>query len=522
VHWLRVCYARLGALSPWRRRGVAVALGALGAAAFAPVHAVPAMLVSLIGLFWLIQGSQSRRKAFSVAWFWGFGQFAAGNFWIANSFLIDAPRFGWMIPPIIGGLSAFLALYPGLIGAVLWRKDDLGPARILAFASLFTIGEWLRGHVLTGYPWNLVAYVWDADLWNLGPAMMQSAVLWGSWGLGFATVLIFTLPAMFGRATNRRHLAAFSGGLVLLAALCLGGAWRLGGAIDAHVPDVRLRIVQANISQAEKMQGDLGLAHLEKHVALTRNTPGFEKATHVIWPESAANFYIDRNPDLRQFIATAAPPDGALLTGTIRGWPQQGDLEQVWNSLAVVDNAGKILAHADKAHLVPLGEYVPLRDYFPFINKLTPGSMNFSAAPEPQTVTVPGAPDAGPLICYEVIFPGAVTNTRIRPEWLVNVTNDGWFGISPGPYQHFTAARFRAVEEGMPLIRAANTGVSGIIDSYGRIESVSSLGTEAVLDGLLPVALEATPFARWGLWPAFILVTIGIIPILAGRPSAQR
>jgi apolipoprotein N-acyltransferase len=514
VHWLRLCYARLGALSPWRRRGAALLLGVLGASAFAPVHAVPAMALSLIGLFWLIQGSLTRRCAFSIAWFWGFGHFAAGNFWIANSFLIDAAKFGWMIPPIIGGLAAFLALYPGLVGAALWRRDDLGPGRVLAFAALFTIGEWLRGHVFTGYPWNLTAYVWEVS-----PAMMQSAALWGAWGLGFVTVLLFTLPAMWGRGTDRRHSGALMAGLALLAALWLGGAWRLANAIDVPVPDVRLRIVQANISQAEKMRGGFGLQHLEKIVALTRGTPGFENATHVVWPESAANFFLDQEPGLRQFIATAAPPAGALLAGTIRGRSESGELAEIWNSMAVINAAGTVLGYADKAHLVPLGEYVPMRDFFPFINKLTPGSMDFTAASGPQTVAVPGAPDAGPLICYEVIFPGAVTAPN-RPQWLVNVTNDGWFGISPGPYQHFSASRFRAVEEGLPLIRAANTGISGIIDSYGRIQSISPLGTEAVIDGSLPGALRPTLFARWDYWPMFILVTIGIIPLVTGRRPA--
>ena len=512
--FIAACYARFGALSPWRRRGAAVLLGAFGALAFAPVHAVPAMLVSLVGVFWLIQGSSTRKAAFGIAWFWGFGQFAAGNFWIANSFLLDAAKFGWMIPPVIGGLAAFLALYPALVGAVLWKKDDLGAPRILAFAALFTIGEWLRGHVLTGYPWNLMAYVWD----GVTP-MMQSAALWGSWGLGFVTVLIFTLPAVFGRTPQKRDLIALGGGVALLAVLFAGGAVRLSGATSEHVPGVNLRIVQANISQAEKLQGGFGLQHIEKQVALTRNTPGFANTTHVVWSESAANFFLDREPNLRQFIATAAPPGGALLTGTLRGTPSTGTVTEVWNSAVVIDSGGNVLAHADKAHLVPLGEYVPLRDYFPFINKLTPGSLNFSAAPGPQTIAVPGAPAVGPLICYEVIFPGAVTAEE-RPQWLANVTNDGWFGISPGPYQHFTASRFRAVEEGLPLIRAANTGVSGIIDSYGRIESLSPLGTEAVIDGLLPVALPSTPFARWGLWPIVILVTIGITPILTGRRSA--
>ncbi|TDQ78593.1 apolipoprotein N-acyltransferase [Dongia mobilis] len=511
MHRLAQCYARLGSLSPWARRSLAVLLGALGALAFAPVNAIPAMAVALVGLFWLIQSAPTRRRAFNVAWFWGFGHFAAGNFWIANSFLIDAARFGWMMPPVIGGLAAFLALYPGLVGAALWRRDDLSPGRILAFAALFTIGEWLRGHVLTGYPWNLTAYVWDASV-----AMMQSVALWGAWGLGFVTVLVFTLPAMLGAATGRRQLLFLGGGLALLAGLWLGGSLRLDAAASAHVPDVRLRIVQANISQAERMLTDPGLRHLEKHVALTRMTPGFGESNVVVWPESGADFFLERKPDLRQFIATAVPPGGTLLTGTIRGWPETGKISEIWNSLTVLDGSGNLLATADKAHLVPLGEYVPLRDLFPFINKLTPGSMDFSAAAGPQTIAVPGAPDAGPLICYEVIFPGAVTNP-VRPQWLVNITNDGWFGISPGPYQHFVAARFRSVEEGLPMVRAANTGISGIIDSYGRIEAISELGTEAVLDGALPVALPATVFARWGLWPVILLVTIGIIPLLLQR-----
>lgn len=519
MRFMTACYARLGALSPWRRRGLAVLLGAFGALAFAPVHGIPAMVVSLVGLFWLIQGSVTRKRAFGIAWFWGFGQFAAGNFWIANSFLLDAAKFGWMVPPVIGGLAAFLALYPALIGAALWKKDDLGAARILAFAALFAVCEWLRGHVLTGYPWNLVAYVWD----GVAP-MMQSAALWGSWGLGFVTVLIFTLPAIFGRAApehlpRRRDVVAVGGGVVLLAALWIGGAVRLASAPPAHVPGVNLRIVQANISQVEKLQGSFGIEHLKKQVALTRNTPGFDKVTHVIWSESAAHFFLDREPTLRQFIASAIPDEGALLTGTIRGTPATGDIAEIWNSMVVMDDGGQILAHADKAHLVPLGEYVPLRDYFPFINKLTPGSLNFSAASGPQTVLVPHAPAAGPLICYEVIFPGAVTASA-RPQWLVNVTNDGWFGISPGPYQHFTASRFRAVEEGLPLVRAANTGISGVIDSYGRIESMSELGTATVVDGLLPVALPPTPFARWGILPAIILVTIGVTPMWTGRRAA--
>ncbi len=510
--------AWVGALDGWRRRGFAALLGLLSGLAFAPVHIVPMMAVSLIGLYWLVQAAGTRRRAFNVAWFWAFGHFAAGNFWIANSFLLDAARFGWMIPPVLGGLAAFLALYPALAGAVIWRKGDLSPARIIAFAGIWVIGEWLRGHVFTGYAWNLVAYVWDVS-----PAMMQSASVWGSWGLGVFTIAIFTLPASLGSPDQgiARHARSATGvALALLVALWGVGLWRLAGDTGAHVPGVKLRIVQANVSQAEKLKGGFSAQHFEKHLRLTREKAGLDTITHVIWPESAIPFVLDRDPALRQMIASVIPPKGALLAGTIRGWPSEGDYEKIWNSLVVMNAAGEIIGSADKAHLVPLGEYVPMRKLFPFINKLTPGQMDFSAAPGPVTVAVPGAPDAGPSICYEIIFPHAVVDETHRPGWLVNITNDGWFGDSSGPYQHFTSARFRAVEEGIPLVRAANTGVSGVIDAYGRIEIQSTLGEIAIIDAELPVALPVTTFAQYGPLSSGLLVLVALIPMFIRRRFA--
>jgi apolipoprotein N-acyltransferase len=507
--------AWVGGLTQWRRRFLAVLLGALSALAFAPLHVFPAMAVSLIGLYWLIQSAPTRRMAFNVAWIWGFGHFAAGNYWIANSFLLDLVRFGWMMPPVISGLAAFLALYPALVGAVIWRKGDLAPGRIIAFAGLWVIAEWLRAHVLTGYAWNLVAYVWD-----ISPAMMQSAALWGSWGLGLFTVAIFTLPASLAANESKRARLACVSALAILGLLWAGGTWRLAGDTSEHVAGIKLRIVQANVSQVEKLKGGFSARHFEKHLQLTRDTPGLDSVTHIIWPESAVPFLLDRDPALRQMIAGIIPPKGALLTGTIRGAPQDGDLEQIWNSLAVLDSTGAIHATADKAHLVPLGEYVPMRKLFPFISKLTPGAMDFSAAPGPATISVPGAPDVGPSICYEVIFPGAVVDEVHRPSWLVNVTNDGWFGNSAGPYQHFASARFRAVEEGIPLVRAANTGISGVIDAYGRIETQSKLGEIAVIDAPLPQVLPPTWYARLGTSIPGILVLIALIPMVHRRRPA--
>lgn len=511
-------HARICALAGWRRRGVALILGAVSAFAFAPVYAVPMLVPSLVGLWWLVQSSTTRRRAFAIAWVWGVGHFAAGNFWIANSFLLDIARFGWMVPPVIGGLASYLALYPALAAALAWRRDDLSLARIMAFSACWTGAEWLRGHVLTGYPWNLAAYIWDGS-----GTMMQSAALWGSWGLSLVTVLAFTLPAAAADPKEpRRRRSALAAAILLPGALWAGGALRLGGASDGHVPDVRIRIVQANVSQAEKLQGGFARQHFEHHVRLTRDTPGWDAVTHVVWPESAANFLIDREPELRRMMAGVVPAGGALLTGTVRGAPQQGPLQQVWNSLVVIDPAGNIRATADKAHLVPLGEYVPLRGLFPFISKLTPGSMDFSAAPGPVTVAVPHAPPAGPSICYEVIFPLSVVDSAARPGWLVNITNDGWFGNSPGPYQHFAAARFRSVEEGIPMVRAANTGISGVIDGYGRVLTRSRLGIEAVIDTDLPVVLAPTPFARFGAALPLLLGLLALAPCwLQGRRRAS-
>jgi apolipoprotein N-acyltransferase len=221
--------------------------------------------------------------------------------------------------------------------------------------------------------------------------------------------------------------------------------------------------------------------------------------------------FLDRSDDWRTYVAAAAPPNGVLITGTLRGDPPQGEPEQYWNSLAVIDPTGRIVATADKFHLVPLGEYVPLRDVLgPFVSKLTAGAGDFSAGPGPVTVRVPGLPPFSPLICYEVIFPGAVLDPNDRPGWLLNVTNDGWFGRSPGPYQHFASARFRAVEEGLPLARAANTGITAMVDPFGRVVAALPLGTEGALDVLLPAPLPPTLFERTGLLLPVVLVLAGL------------
>lgn len=495
-------------LPPWRRRIALAIAGGLAAFALPPFNWVPVLVPSFVFLLVVAGGERRRRSAFGAGWWWGFGHFLAGDYWIANSFMIDPIHFGWMIPIIIPGLSAYLAIYCGLAVMAAWHWRHRPLSYVLALAAVWPATEWLRGHVLTGYPWNLIAYSWS----NIN-AMMQSAAWWGSWGLGAITVLLVSLPALFLMTSRRVACVGLLCGVVILWAIWGAGVYRLAAAGYATVAGTKLRLVQPAIPQLDKMMGLHRTENFVKHLRMSIDEAGFDHLTAVIWPESAAPPFLERFSDERATMTMAVPRAGTpaaglLIAGSVRGQPLDGDLDQVWNSLVVLNGEGRILATADKFHLVPLGEYVPLRSVFPFINKLTPGSMNFSTADGPQTVHVPGLPPFGALICYEVIFPGAVTNAADRPNWLLNITNDGWFGTSTGPYQHFASARFRAVEEGIPLIRAANTGITAEVDSYGRIIASLPLGAANALDVDLPEKLQSpTLFTRFGVG-GFILLSL--------------
>ncbi|SOD99205.1 apolipoprotein N-acyltransferase [Caenispirillum bisanense] len=486
---------------------LALVLGGLTTLALPPVHAVPVLLVTLPLLLWLIDGTPRLRSAFLVGWVFGTGHFATGFYWIANALLIDPERFGWMIPFAVGGLGAFIGLFPGFAAMAARAGGDRGPARVLLFAAAWAALEWVRGWILTGFPWNPVASVWmPAD------AVLQTTALVGTYGLGLLTVFAFGSLALLGdRAaqTGRAGWATVVAAWAVLAVLTGWGSWRLAGAEVAMVPDATIRIVQPNIDQKDKWKADQRDANLMTHVELSQQE-GFADLTAVIWPETAASFAVNTDEGRRRLIALAAPPGGVLVTGAPRITPQGEEPFQVWNSLAVIDDEADILATYDKMHLVPFGEYVPLRGILP-IDKITPGSTDFSFGQGPRLIDVPGLPAAGPLVCYEVIFPGQIVLDGPRPGWLLNVTNDGWYGISAGPYQHFATSRLRAVEEGLPLVRAANTGISGIIDPYGRVVASLDLGVQGIIDGALPQALPPTPYARGGN-----AIALALAALLAG------
>ena len=499
---------RLAALAGWRRAAVAMLLGALATAAMPPIYFVPVLLVALPGLVWLADAAgQARRpgwSAFFAGWWFGVGHFASGLYWISHALLVDAARFGWLIPPVVFGLSAVLAVFIGAATWAMWRSRLHGPARVVMLAAAWAVGEWIRGHLFTGFPWNLMGSVW-ADI----VPMMQPAAAVGLYGLSLLTVAIAAMPATLAEARASRRWIATAAAAALLAVLWIGGAVRLPAGAQPTVPNVQLRLVQPDIAQSLKWDPALRERHLVHTMRLTRE-PGYERITHVLWPEASVPFPLSADASLRQAIGTVIPSGGLLLAGAPRV-AGQGATFEAWNSLYALDGSGAIVALFDKFHLVPLGEYVPLRGIIP-LEKITAGIGDFSAGPGPRTLTLPGLPPVSPLICYEIIFGGAVVDPAARPGWLLNATNDAWFGISSGPYQHFASARFRAVEEGLPLARAANNGISAMVDPYGRVTAVLGLGRMGVLDAALPQALQPTLYARYGdAIPALlVLASLGL------------
>ena len=481
--------ARLGRL-PLGAVLVASLSGAATALALAPFHLWPAIAGFGVLLHQLSGAGAGRGALFG--WSFGFGHFLAGLYWIAIAFGADAERVGHLAIPAILLLCAGLALFPAAacaaFGALRLRSVE---ASVLALALLWTVAEWLRGTVFGGFPWNLIGYVWV----DLAPAQLAAAI--GVHGLSALTVALgAALAVPFLRISRRRWLAPTLA-LVLLALAWGVGALRLAGAEVAWNEDVRLRLVQGNVAQHHKWDPALRARWFERHLRLSAAPPG--DVTHVIWPESATPYAIEQEPVVRARLAEVVPPRGLLITGG-----ERFDLDQTparaWNSLFVIDGAGALVERYDKVRLVPFGEFLPARDLLGRIGlqSVARGTLDFQAGTGTRTLALPGLPPVGPLICYETIFSGAVVAPGPRPGWLLNITNDAWFGDSSGPYQHLAMARMRAIEEGLPLVRAANTGISAVIDPWGRVISQLALGELGTLDSALPLPLPPPPFARFG------------------------
>ena len=502
--------AWLRAVGGWRRVFVAGGLGVVSVLAFAPFYVWPVLFVTLPALVFLLDGTDRWRRPWAeaafVGWAFGFGYFLAGLHWVGFAFVVDAERHAWLLPFVAvlfpGGLALFFALAAGL-SRLRWAN---GPGRALLLAAALAVVEWLRGHILTGFPWNLPGYAWSGS-----DVMFQAVSVFGIYGLSLATLVAALLPAALmnadGRALGRAWPVVVSA--AILGALFIFGWARLPSGPSPTVKGMGLRIVQPNVPQAEKWKPNL----MERNWRLLlENTlkPGLASRRLVIWPEAAPPFFLLQEPDGLRVIAQVLPDEATLLTGVVRTEPL-GEGRRYFNSMAAIDGAGRVLAVYDKAHLVPFGEYLPLYQLLePLgITKLTGGSGGYTQGAGVRTLAIPGTPSFGPLICYEVIFPGAVVESGKRPKWLVTMTDDSWFGPWTGPYQHLGIAKVRAAEEGLPIVRAANTGVSAVIDPYGRIIASFGLDQTGYLDAELPEEVAPTIYSYVGD-AIFAVVVIGL------------
>lgn len=499
----------------WRRRGIAFGGGALSALAMPPVFAFPILWITLPIFVWLIDGALDREPsgrinrlgpAFSCGWWFGFGYFLVGLWWIGGAFLVEGDTFILLMPVAIFGLPAFLALFWGLAAAfaqLVWSEDW---RRIFALAAALGAAEWLRGHILSGFPWNAIGYSLTA-----GEVLMQSAAPLGLYALNVIAVLVFAAPATLAPAagTERRHIILPSLAIVLMAALGLHGVLRLAYAEPAAVPDVTIRVVQPDIPHPTKWQPDKADEVLETFFRLSNpEAAPLEVGTVLVWPESAFPFPLTQEPARLAAIADFLPEGTTLVTGAYREEAGPEGRSQFYNAIYVIGDDGTIQQAYDKVHLVPFGEYVPAAGLLERLGLRQLVDRGFVPGPHRRALALPDGTTFAPLICYEIIFPGAVLGEDERPSFLLNVTNDGWFGRTTGPYQHFHQARVRAIEEGLPLVRAANTGISAIVDPYGRMQAHGRLSQSTMIEAALPAAIAPPFYAQWRALLALLSIAV--------------
>ncbi len=482
----------------WAETGAAFGLGAVMATGQAPFGLWWITLPALAALTALITRAPGPKTAAWLGLFGGAGYFALALSWLIQPFLIDAATHGWMAPFAVVLMAFGLALFWAAAAALATRFT--GPRRTLVLALTLTLAEFLRGHVLTGFPWALIGHIW------IDTPMAQLAALLGPTGLTLLTTLMAALPIAF----RARGLVAAA---ALLAATTAFGAARLDQK-DPPARPLTIRLAQPNADQQSKWDPERARFYFDRLLDYSAALPAPDL---VIWPETSVPYLLDRNPELAAVLADAG--QGATLAVGI----QREDSGRFFNSLAVITPDARIAAIYDKQHLVPFGEYIPFGDLAYSLFGLTAfaAQQGNGYAPGPG----PSILDLGrvigrvlPLICYEAVFPQDLLNAPGRPDWILQITNDAWFGTLTGPYQHLAQARLRAIEQGLPLVRVANTGVSAVIDAKGRVIATIPLGKAAFLDASLPAALPPTPYARFGEAPALVLLAGLAAALLTRRP----
>jgi len=495
----------------------ATGFGACTALSLPPIYALPFLVVGISGLLLLSENIKKLKTALFTGWFFGMGYYVVSLYWISAALTIDLSQHIWFIPLSLVALPSYLSIYPAIVLTLVCSSNKQGLSRLLAFAILWTIGEYIQSFAFTGFPWSLVGY---SLCFNT--SLCQGASLFGIYGMSFLAITVG--GSFFLLEPSRRENAfAFFMILGLILSLFLWGEYRLRNSSEEKPTNTTLRLVQPNISQKLKWDPANRQANLETLMTLSKQSSD-RHIDAIIWAESAFPYSInvgENEEEVGRYLSSILKENVFLFTGANLTTLAENihDDREVWNSLVVVDSLGKLQESYEKSHLTPFGEYIPWRSIIQYlgpVSKVTQGTRDFSEGKGLKSLKVGDLPTFSPLICYEAIFPREVTSDGSRPQWLLNITNDGWYGNSTGPYQHFQIARVRAIEEGLPMVRVANTGISGVVDAYGRIKGSLPLSKKGILDISLPKAISTPPaYARWGNLFA-LLIILGLSAFLKG------
>ena len=477
----------------------AFVLGLLASLALPPLHLIPVLFVAVPGLLMLVGRAPSMWRAARLGFWFGFGLHLVGLYWITEAILLESARYWWLVPLAVPALSAVLSVFIAGPVALCWTRT--GWRRVAVLAGAWVLFDLARQFVGTGFPWNPWGSVWAVP-GGFGDVMIQPAAWVGTPGLTLLTVLAAALPWLGWR-----------GGVASLAGLVLwGGAgqWRLHEP-DPAGPGIAAVLVQGNLVHGSLRDRAGGEAAFRRQLQLSAQgvAQAGARPSVVIWPESAGVYLLAEDAGAREAIAQAIRPALGSIIGALR-WPDRA--APPWNSMVAMGPDGAVTGTYDKWHLVPFGEFAP--GWVPLSIQIVPGVFAFGTGP--KTLSIPGVPAFGGLICYETIYPAQVVDQANRPDWLVNITNDSWFGNSTGPRQHLTGSRLRAVEEGLPLMRAANTGISAGFDARGRELGRLTVGETGVLVLDVPARRPPTSFARWGLVIPGLLAAMTLMAGLTG------
>ena len=491
--------------------------GGVSVLALPPHYFLPVLFLTLGGLLLLVKTAKKPMDAFKIGYAFGFGFYSFGLSWIGNALLIEVQTFGWLYPIVFLVCGAFFGLFIALPCLFSHACKNIYLVYI-SLCSWWVIFEWVRSFIFTGFPWNLLGSVLA-----FSDELIQAASLGGTYFLSFICLIVFMAPALAAYFRTKKSIV-ISASIVLLsvALLYYFGFFRLQTKDNAE-SSVVVRLVQPNIPQSMKWDRDSLESNFHEYIKLSQSE-GLEDVDFVIWGETATPFVLNLDDFHRQQIRDAIPTNGYLITGLVRYEFDDNNNYQPLNSMFVLNKSGSIVDYYDKSHLVPFGEYIPLKKYLPeWVQPMTNVIGNFKSGSGAKKIEFPNLPSLGGLICYEVIFPGQIIDKNNRPDWVANLTNDGWYGVSSGPYQHLVATRLRAVEEGMTIARSANTGISAIISPYGEIISSISLNEKGYIDTNLSRQTQfITIYALFGNFPIIILCFFNVLFVFVFRSKSKK